>query len=105
MSGVLVQGFLGRVRWSVVSYRVWCLARRSPCGQRASHAPRTLPSTTVASPISVELLVAPAVRVEDLLVQPDPKTGGIGVQANLRNARITPAKGWIGLTVSSAISG
>ena len=35
---------------------------------------------------SVELIVAPAVRVEDLFVRPDPKTGSIRVQANLRNA-------------------
>jgi len=35
---------------------------------------------------SVELLIAPAVRVEDLYVRPDPATGKIRIQATLRNA-------------------
>ncbi|MBM4095072.1 MAG: hypothetical protein FJ276_37535, partial [Planctomycetes bacterium] len=35
---------------------------------------------------SVELLATPAVRVEDLAVRPDWKTGVIEVQANIRNA-------------------
>lgn len=35
---------------------------------------------------SVQLIVAPAVRVEDLFVRADPKTGQIRVQTNLRNA-------------------
>ena len=35
---------------------------------------------------SVELLVTPPVRVEDLFVRADPKTGRIRIQANLRNA-------------------
>ena len=36
---------------------------------------------------SVELLVTPAVRVEDLFVRPDGKTGEIRVRTNLRNAQ------------------
>ncbi len=37
---------------------------------------------------SVELLIAPAVRIENLYVQPDPKTGDIHVRVNARSARI-----------------
>ena len=37
---------------------------------------------------SVELLVAPAVRIENLFVRPDPKTGDIHIQVNARNTRI-----------------
>ncbi len=35
---------------------------------------------------SVELIVAPVVRIEDVFVRADPRTGRIRVQANLRNA-------------------
>jgi hypothetical protein len=35
---------------------------------------------------TVELIVAPMVRVENLFVRPNPKTGKIRVQANIRNA-------------------
>ena len=54
---------------------------------------------------SVELIVAPAVRVEDLFVRPDPKTGRIRVQANLRNAGKQAVAGRIVLCVSPATSG
>ena len=55
---------------------------------------------------SVELIVAPAVRVEDLFVRPDPKTGIIRVQANLRNAgKQRRFGGRIVLCVSPATSG
>ena len=54
---------------------------------------------------SVELLVAPAVRVEDLFVRPDPKTGRIRVQANLRNAGKQAVAGADEFTVSPAASG
>ena len=37
---------------------------------------------------SVELLVAPAVRIENLFVLPDPKTGDIHIQVTARNTRI-----------------
>ncbi|MBN2292742.1 MAG: hypothetical protein JXM70_09975, partial [Pirellulales bacterium] len=53
----------------------------------------------------VELLVAPAVRIEDLFVRPDPKTGRIRVQANVRNAGKEPVKGRIALIVSPATGG
>ena len=46
---------------------------------------------------NVELIVAPAVRVEDLFVRPDPKTGKIRVQANVRNAGKESAKGHLAL--------
>ena len=54
---------------------------------------------------TVELIVAPAVRVEDLFVRPDPKTGRIRVQANLRNAGKRAVPGRIVLAVSPATSG
>lgn len=54
---------------------------------------------------SVELIVAPAVRVEDLFVRPDPKTGVIHIQANLRNAGKQAASGRIVLGVAPAASG
>ena len=42
---------------------------------------------------SVELLLAPAVRVEDLYVAPDPKTGLIRIEVNVRNATSETAHG------------
>jgi hypothetical protein len=39
----------------------------------------------------VELIVSPAVRVEDLFVRPDWKTGAIDIQTNLRNASANPS--------------
>lgn len=54
---------------------------------------------------SVELLVVPAVRVEDLFVRADPKTGLIRVETNLRNAGKQAARGQLVLTVSPATSG
>ncbi len=61
----------------------------------ATRAIRRLPAaitTAAASTDNVELIVAPAVRVEDLFVRPDPQTGIIRVQANLRNAGNQSAK-------------
>ena len=54
---------------------------------------------------SVELIVSPAVRIEDLFVRPDPKTGQIRIQANLRNAGQQPVRGRVLLTVSPAKGG
>ena len=54
---------------------------------------------------SVQWIVAPAVRVEDLFVRPDPKSGRIRVQANLRNAGKQAVAGRIVLCVSPATSG
>lgn len=54
---------------------------------------------------SVELLMTPPVRVEDLFVRADPKTGTIRVQANVRNAGKQAAKGRVTLVVSPASSG
>ncbi len=46
---------------------------------------------------SVELLFVPAVRVEDLFVRPDWKTGEMRVQLNLRNAGAKAVKNQIQL--------
>jgi hypothetical protein len=54
---------------------------------------------------NVELIVAPAVRVEDLFVRPDPQTGTIHVQANVRNAGKKSANGHLLFSVTPATSG
>jgi hypothetical protein len=54
---------------------------------------------------SVELLVTPATRVENLLVRPDCKTGEIHVQANVRNALQQPVTGHLLFTVAPAAAG
>jgi len=54
---------------------------------------------------SVELLLAPPVRVEDLFVRPDWKTGDLRIQLNIRNASPDAAKGHVELAVAPAASG
>ena len=63
------------------------------------------PSQTGGIMDSVELLVTPAVRVEDVFVRPDPKTGKIRVQANFRNAAADARKAKVELLVSPATTG
>jgi len=54
---------------------------------------------------AVELLLTPAVRIENLFVRPDPKTGRIRIQANLRNAGKSAATVKVGFAVSPAAGG
>ena len=54
---------------------------------------------------SVELLLVPQVRVEGLFVQPDPNTGKIRVQANVRNAEKDRLEGYLQFSVAPAASG
>jgi hypothetical protein len=54
---------------------------------------------------SVELLVVPVVRVEDLFVCPDWKSGEIRVQLNVRNAGVNAVKGQLQLVVAPAATG
>lgn len=54
---------------------------------------------------SVELLIAPAIRLEDLYVVPDPKTGRIAVEANIRSASPKAVKGSLVLSVADATGG
>ena len=54
---------------------------------------------------SVELLAVPAVRVEDLFAHAEPKTGTISIQATVRNAAKTAARGRVEFTVAPAASG
>ncbi|MBN2294886.1 MAG: hypothetical protein JXM70_20835, partial [Pirellulales bacterium] len=54
---------------------------------------------------SVELLLTPPVRVEDLFVCPDPKTGLIRIRANIRNAGKSATKNKLLFTVAPANSG
>ena len=54
---------------------------------------------------SVELLIAPAVRVENLFVRPDCATGALRVSANIRNAGKAPAAARLQFAVAPATSG
>jgi len=54
---------------------------------------------------SVDLLVAPAVRMEDLWAQPDWQTGKIKVQATVCNAGKKTVQGMLTFTVAPAMSG
>lgn len=54
---------------------------------------------------SVELLVVPAVRVEDVFARPDTATGKIRVQAQVRNAGQRETTTQLELTVAPAASG
>lgn len=54
---------------------------------------------------SVELVLAPAVRIEDIYARPDWKTGIIHIQATVRNAATKPMKGNLLFTVAPAASG
>jgi len=54
---------------------------------------------------SVELMLAPAVRLTDLYARPDWKTGIIHVEATVRNAGQKPASGHLTFTISPAASG
>ncbi len=54
---------------------------------------------------SVELLLAPAVRVEDLFVRPDWTTGLVRIQANLRNATAATIRGRVEFSIAPAASG
>jgi hypothetical protein len=54
---------------------------------------------------SVDLLLAPAVRVEDLHVIPDWKTGAVDIRANIRNAGDRQVKAHLAFTVAPAAAG
>ena len=54
---------------------------------------------------SVELLLTPAVRVEDLYVRPDWKTGNIRLQANIRNATTNRTRAHLQFSVAPAATG
>lgn len=54
---------------------------------------------------SVELLIAPVVRIADLFVRPDWRTGAIRIQATVRNASGNAARARLELTVAPAARG
>jgi len=54
---------------------------------------------------SVELLAVPPVWVEDLYAKPDPTTGTVAIQANIRNSGGTKIKGSIQCTLAPASEG
>ena len=72
---------------------------------------RTIPYTAGAAyncggiTESVELLLAPSARVEDLHAAPDPKTGLIRIEANVRNASSKTVHGRMEFSVAPAASG
>ena len=54
---------------------------------------------------SVELLLAPVVRVEDLYAAPNPKSGVIHIEVNVRNSTSETARGRLEFTVAPASGG
>jgi hypothetical protein len=54
---------------------------------------------------SVELLSAPAVRIENLYVKPDWRSGRVEIEANLRNAAPGPLRTTLRLTIGPASGG
>jgi hypothetical protein len=54
---------------------------------------------------SVELLLTPPVRLEDLYAAPDSKTGLIRIEANVRNASPTATRGHLEFTVAPVSGG
>jgi Glycosyl hydrolases family 2, sugar binding domain/Glycosyl hydrolases family 2, TIM barrel domain/Glycosyl hydrolases family 2 len=62
-------------------------------GRRDYPVPRDNAYNTGGITGSVELLLAPVVRIEDLYVIPDWKTGEIRIQANIRNAGGSAVRG------------
>ncbi|MCY2988954.1 MAG: glycoside hydrolase family 2 [Planctomycetota bacterium] len=54
---------------------------------------------------SVELLLAPAVRVADLFVRPDGKTGDVRIQATIHNASKNAVAGHLELAIAPATAG
>ena len=54
---------------------------------------------------SVTLLMVPAVRVDDLFVRPDWKTGRIRIQATVRNTTSQPVRGFFQFEVAPAAGG
>ncbi len=54
---------------------------------------------------SIELVIVPAVWIEDLRVIPDPKTGKISIEANVRNAGAKVVRGGLELFVAAAQDG
>ena len=54
---------------------------------------------------SVELLIAPPIRIEDLFVRADPKTGVIRIEAEIHNAAQTTVTGSLRFSVAPANGG
>ncbi|HET6426792.1 MAG TPA: glycoside hydrolase family 2 TIM barrel-domain containing protein, partial [Phycisphaerae bacterium] len=54
---------------------------------------------------SVDLLLAPALRITDLHVIPDWKSGDIQVRISVRNSRLGATRGAMELTVAAAVNG
>ncbi len=54
---------------------------------------------------SVELLLVPAVRIDDLFARPDSKTGTVRIQATLHNASPHPVAGRLEFAIAPAASG
>jgi hypothetical protein len=74
-------------------------------GRRDYPEPRDNAYATGGIAGSVELLIAPVVRVEDIHVLPDWKTGHIRVRVKLRNADSSAISARVQITVASSTTG
>ena len=74
-------------------------------GRRDYPDPRDNAYSTGGIVGSVELAAVPAVRIEDLHVEPDWKSGDVRVSANLRNAGKATQKVKLGLFIAPAVGG
>jgi len=76
-----------------------------PVGRRENGTPRDNAYNTGGIIDSVELLASPSVRVENLQVVPDWKTGAIRVRARVRNSGDKPVPAQVQWTVAPATGG
>jgi len=74
-------------------------------GRRDYPAPRDNAYATGGIAGSVELLVAPALRIEDLHVAPDWKSGNVHVRVNVRNAGGSVATATMHVTAAPSVTG
>ncbi len=76
-----------------------------PLGRRQNGTPRDNACNTGGITDAVELDVVPAVRIDDLHVIPDWKTGNLRVRVSVRNAGTDSVRGQIRVTVAPAVGG
>jgi hypothetical protein len=74
-------------------------------GRREYPKPRDNAYNTGGIVGAVELLLAPALRVEDLHVIPDWRTRGVRIRVNVRHAGGAAVPGRVALTVAPAVTG
>ncbi|MEN6308566.1 MAG: sugar-binding domain-containing protein [Anaerohalosphaeraceae bacterium] len=72
-------------------------------GQTAHGWSGSIPSGGIMD--SVELVITPPVRIENIYVFPDPNTGTIAIEANIRNTGTSEVNGNLAFSVSAATGG